>query len=65
MGIRGAALATGLGQVFYGVYILIAYKKCSIPVGDQQEYLELNGNLDGSGCMVRIPAILNIALPVI
>ena len=63
MGIRGAALATGLGQVFTVVVYLIAYKKCSIPVEISRKYLELNRNLDGKLYMVGIPAILNIALP--
>ena len=47
MGIRGAALATGLGQVFTVIVYLIAYKKCSIPVEISRKYLELNRNLDG------------------
>ena len=63
MGIRGAALATGLGQVFTVIVYLIAYKKCSIPVEISGKYLELNRNLDGKLYMVGIPAILNIALP--
>ena len=63
MGIRGAALATGLGQVFTVIVYLIAYKKCSIPVEISRKYLELNRNLDGKLYMVGIPAILNIALP--
>ena len=63
MGIRGAALATGLGQVFTVIVYLIAYKKCSIPVEICRKYLELNRNLDGKLYMVGIPAILNIALP--
>lgn len=45
MGIRGAALATGLGQVFTVIVYLIAYKKCSIPVEISRKYLELNRNL--------------------
>jgi Na+-driven multidrug efflux pump len=63
MGIRGAALATGLGQIFTVIVYLIAYKKCSIPVEISRKYLELNRNLDGKLYMVGIPAILNIALP--
>ena len=63
MGIRGAALATGLGQVFTVIVYLIAYKKCSIPVEISRKYLEFNRNLDGKLYMVGIPAILNIALP--
>ena len=63
LGIRGAALATGLGQVFTVIVYLIAYKKCSIPVEISRKYLELNRNLDGKLYMVGIPAILNIALP--
>ena len=63
MGIRGAALATGLGQVFTVIVYLIAYKKCSMPVEISRKYLKLNRNLDGKLYMVGIPAILNIALP--
>ena len=32
MGIRGAALATGLGQVFTVLVYLVAYRKCPVPV---------------------------------
>lgn len=63
MGIKGAALATGLGQVFTVVVYLIAYAKCSLPVEVNKKYLKLDRNLDAKLYMVGIPAILNIALP--
>ena len=63
MGIKGAALATGLGQVFTVIVYLIAYAKCSLPVEVSRKYLKLNRNLDAKLYMVGVPAILNIALP--
>ena len=63
MGIRGAALATGLGQVFTVVVYLIAYKKCDIPVRVSRKYMKLDRNLDTKLYLVGVPAILNIALP--
>ena len=63
MGIKGVALATGLGQVFTVIVYLIAYAKCSLPVEVSRKYLKLNRNLDAKLYMVGVPAILNIALP--
>ena len=63
LGIQGAALATGLGQVFTVIVYLIAYAKCSLPVEVSRKYLKLNRNLDAKLYMVGVPAILNIALP--
>ena len=63
MGIKGAALATGLGQIFTVAVYLIAYTKCSLPVEVNKKYLKLDRNLDVKLYMVGIPAILNIALP--
>ena len=42
MGIRGAALATGLGQVFTVVVYLVAYKKYELPVELGRKYLKLD-----------------------
>ena len=63
MGIRGAALATGLCQVFTVIVYLIAYKKCCIPGEISRKYLDLISYLDGKLYIVGNPAILNIALP--
>ena len=63
MGIRGAALATGLGQVFTVVVYLVAYKKYELPVELGRKYLKLDKNIDAKLYMVGIPAVLNIALP--
>ena len=63
MGIRGAALATGFGQVFTVVVYLITYKKCDIPVRVSRKYMKLDRNLDTKLYLVGVPAILNIALP--
>ena len=63
MGIRGAALATGLGQVFTVLVYLVAYRKCPIPVKFSWKYCKLEKNLDRKLYMVGIPATLNIALP--
>ena len=63
MGIRGAALATGLGQIFTVLVYLVAYRKCPIPVKFSWKYCKLEKNLDRKLYMVGIPATLNIALP--
>ena len=63
MGIRGAALATGLGQVVTVVVYLVAYKKYELPVELGRKYLKLDKNIDAKFYMVGIPAVLNIALP--
>lgn len=63
MGIRGAALATGLGQVFTVLVYLVAYRKCPIPVKFSWKYCKLEKNLDRKLYMIGIPATLNIALP--
>lgn len=63
MGIRGAALATGLGQVLTVLVYLIAYKRCTLPVELGRKYLKPDRNIDAKLYMVGIPAVLNIALP--
>ena len=52
MGIRGAALATGLGQVFTVLVYLVAYRKCPIPVKFSWKYCKLEKNLDRKLYMV-------------
>ena len=61
IGIRGAALATGLGQtlslVIYLVYYFIAKKEIKL------NYYHLNLKLISKLYLVGIPATLNLALP--
>ncbi len=63
MGIRGAALATGLGQAVTVVIYLIVYRKCRIPVEFGWKYIKPDRKLDRKLYMVGIPATLNLALP--
>ncbi len=64
MGITGAAIATGLGQVTAFVMYLIFFKACPIPVKLKRQYLkpgqkEISLRLYAVG----MPAALNLALP--
>ena len=63
LGIAGAALATGIGQVLTLMVYFIAYCFCPIPVRLRRSCLPLNAALDCSLYAVGIPAILNLALP--
>ncbi len=63
MGIEGAALATGIGQVLTLVIYLIAYIKRPIRVRIGRQYLALNKNMDAKLYAIGIPAVLNLALP--
>lgn len=63
MGIAGAALATGLGQlVTLGVYLGI-YIARPLPVRISRRELRWDGKLDRKLYAVGIPAVLNLALP--
>lgn len=63
MGIAGAALATGIGQVVTLVIYCIVYKKQRIPVRLSRQYLKPNRNITCKLYSIGIPAILNLALP--
>lgn len=63
MGIEGAALATGLGQVLNLVIYLIIYRIHPIPVRLRRTCLKPQASMDKKLYSVGIPAILNLALP--
>lgn len=63
MGIAGAALATGIGQVVTLVIYLIVYMRCSLPVRIRRQYFTFNKKIDLKLYAVGIPATLNLALP--
>lgn len=63
MGIKGAALATGIGQVLTLVIYLIVCFVRPIPVRIEKKYLVRDQGLDRKIYSVGIPAALNLALP--
>ena len=63
MGIAGAALATGIGQMLTLSIYLIYYKKQSLPVRICRACLRPNKKMDFQLYAIGIPAILNLALP--
>lgn len=63
MGIAGAALATGIGQMLTLCIYLVYYKTQSLPVCMRRCYLRPNGRMDLQLYAIGIPAILNLALP--
>ena len=63
LGIEGAALATGIGQVTPVVIYWIIYKIRPISVKIRPEYLKEGKNLVGRLYAIGVPAILNMALP--
>ena len=63
LGIRGAALATGIGQMATLAVYVIVYIMRPISVRVGREYLRANRKLDGKLYAVGIPAALNLALP--
>ena len=63
MGIEGAAIATGLGQVFNLVFYLIVYKTQSLQVRLSRKYLHPDRALIARLYSVGIPGALNLALP--
>lgn len=63
MGIRGAALATGIGQVTsLAMYLLFYYKK-PIPVKVRMKDMKPEASLCKKVYSIGIPATLNLALP--
>ena len=63
MGIAGAALATGIGQVLSVVVYLVVYLRTELPVRLRRSCLHPDMVLDGRLYAIGIPAILNLALP--
>lgn len=63
MGIKGAALATGIGQVSTLIFYLVIYKKSDLPIHVRREYFVFNKKIDKKLYAVGIPAALNLALP--
>lgn len=63
MGIAGAALATGIGQMLtLGIY-LFSYFHTPTPVHIRKELLRPSAHMDRQLYTIGIPAILNLALP--
>ena len=63
MGIRGAALATGLGQLLTWVIYIVAYLSPKQTVHFQWKYCHPDSAIDRKLYGVGIPAIFNLALP--
>ena len=63
MGIAGAALATGIGQLLSLCVYLFVYVRTEIPVRLRRSHLRLDAALDGRLYAIGVPAILNLALP--
>lgn len=63
LGIEGAAIATGLGQVFNLIFYLIVYKTHPIKTKISRKYLHPDRALDARLYSVGIPGALNLALP--
>lgn len=63
MGIEGAALATGIGQVLTLIIYLVIYFTRPISVRIGKKYLARDKEVDRKIYSVGIPAILNLALP--
>ena len=63
LGISGAALATGIGQVLTLAVYLAAYRLFPIPVRLRRSCLKPDGPLIRKLYAVGVPAILNLALP--
>lgn len=63
MGIEGAALATGIGQLLTLVIYLVVYFARPIQVRIRRQYLALNKRIIIKLYAIGIPATLNLALP--
>ena len=63
MGIAGAALATGVGQLISLIVYLIFYFRGPVPVKLEAKYKIPGGNTMKKLYGIGIPAILNLALP--
>ena len=63
LGIAGAALATGIGQLLTLCFYLVTYARTEIPVHLRKHLLRPDAALDGKLYGIGVPAILNLALP--
>lgn len=63
MGIEGAALATGIGQIVTVCTYLFLYVSRPIPIQMGKRYLVWEKEMDRKLYAIGIPAILNLALP--
>lgn len=63
LGIQGAAIATGIGQVVTLAGYLIFYAVSPIPVKITRKDMKWEGNLAGRLYAIGLPATLNLALP--
>ena len=63
MGIKGAALATGIGQLLSLCVYLFVYLRTELPVRLSRSGLHPDVALDGKLYAIGVPAILNLALP--
>ncbi len=63
MGISGAALATGLGQLLTLAMYVVIYILRPVPVRISRKYFKPNKKIDLKLYAVGIPATLNMALP--
>ena len=63
MGIAGAALATGIGQLLSLIVYLVVYLRTGLPVRLRRSCLRPDAALDGRLYAIGVPAILNLALP--
>lgn len=63
MGIAGAALATGIGQMLTLCIYLVYYNTHALPVHLRKTCLRPNARMDFRLYAIGIPAILNLALP--
>ena len=63
MGIAGAALATGIGQLLSLIVYLVVYLRTGLPVRLRSSCLRPDTALDGRLYAIGVPAILNLALP--
>lgn len=63
LGMEGAALATGLGQLLTVVIYLLVNRRCPLPVRIKKTNVKGDGALIQKLYAVGIPAALNMALP--
>ena len=63
MGIAGAALATGIGQLLNLCVYLFVYLRTELPVRLSRSGLHPDVALDGKLYAIGVPAILNLAMP--
>lgn len=63
MGIKGAAVATGIGQVLTLVAYILLDKKNPLPVRVNKKSMGMDGEIWGKMYGIGIPATLNMALP--